>query len=417
MDPRQALGTRLTTVSRTFERRVATANVPVHRASTVLFDTLSQADAVGAAVAQGERHASTYGTVGTATTFALMDAVAELEGGPDGFRAALMPSGLAAITHVLLALLSPGDHLLVSDSVYGPMRVFCDGMLRRFGIEATYFSPTIGQGASGAGASSGTGVPAFDPAPLAALVRPNTRMIYLESPGSYTFELQDVPGICAFARDRGLLTVIDNAWASPLLARPFDWGVDVSVLPLTKYWSGHADVLMGAAVVREALWPRLWAGVRQLGTCVGGDDAWLILRGMRTLEARLRMHEQTGLALARWLQTRPEVARVLHPALASHPQHALWKRDFLGASGLFGFELHGAGAAQLAALCENRRHFAIGYSWGGYESLIMPGKIGSLRTVEPWRGGALVRVHAGLESAEALIEDLGEGLDAMRRAG
>lgn len=406
MEQRQALGTRLTTVSRAFERRIATANVPVHRASTVLFDTLSQADAIGAAVAQGERHASTYGTVGTATTFALMDAVAELEGGPEGFRAALMPSGLAAITHVLLALLSPGDHLLVSDSVYGPMRGFCDGMLRRFGIEATYFSPTIGQGG-----------PAFDPSALAALVRPNTRMVYLESPGSYTFELQDVPGICAFARERGLVTVIDNAWASPLLARPFDWGVDVSVIPLTKYWSGHADVLMGAAVVRDALWPRLWAGVRQLGTCVGGDDAWLILRGMRTLEARLRMHEQTGLALARWLETRPEVARVLHPALPTHPQHALWQRDFLGASGLFAFELRSASPVQLAALCEGRRHFAIGYSWGGYESLIMPGKIGSLRSVEPWQGGPLVRVHAGLESPEALIEDLAEGLDAMRRAG
>ena len=401
----QDLRSRAITAARAFNAPLATANLPVHRASTVLFESLAHAEAAGAQVAAGARHASTYGTVGTPTTFALMDAVAELEGGA-GCRAALMSSGLSAITTVLFALLSPGDHLLVSDSVYGPTRTFCDGLLARFGVRTTYFRPTIGQGAAGG----------FDAAPLAALVRPETRVIYLESPGSYTFEVQDVPGICAFARARDILTVIDNAWASPLLARPFDWGVDASVVPLTKYWSGHADVLMGALVVREALWPRLWPALRQLGGCVGGDDAWLILRGMRTLDVRLRAHEQSALAVARWLQGRPEVRAVLHPALPSHPQHALWKRDFTGASGLFSFELHEANPAQLAALCEGRRHFGIGYSWGGYESLIMPARIASLRSAAPWTGGPLVRVHIGLEDPDSLIADLEEGLDALRAA-
>lgn len=408
-DAAARLRTLLATVGREPTVRVATANLPVHRASTVLFDTLAQAEAAGAAVAVGRRHASTYGTVGTETTFALADAVAALESGDtDGFRAALMPSGLAAITAALLAFLRPGDHLLVSDSVYGPARVFCDGLLAEFGVETTYFDPTIGQGLDA------SGEPVFDPAPLEALLRPNTRALYLESPGSYTFEIPDMPALCAFARARGLLTMIDNAWASPLLARPFDWGVDVSIVPLTKYWSGHADTLMGAVVVRDAHWPALWRGVRQLGLCVGGDDAWLMLRGLRTLDVRMARHQRAALAVARWLEGRPEVARVLHPALPSHPQHALWKRDFLGACGLFGFELaRSAAPARLAALCEGRRHFRIGYSWGGYESLIMPARIGALRTARPWTGGPLVRLHIGLEDPQALVDDLAEGLDAM----
>lgn len=399
------LRTRAASIARTFDAPLAVANLPVHRASTVLFDSLAHADAAGAQVAVGQRHASTYGTVGTPTTFALMDAVAALEGG-QGCRAALMSSGLAAITTALFGLLAPGDHLLVSDSVYGPTRTFCNGLLARFGVQTTYFSPTVGQCPDGG----------FDAAALAALVRPETRLIYLESPGSYTFEIQDVPAICAFARERGILVAVDNAWASPAFARPFDWGVDVSIVPLTKYWSGHADVLMGAVVVREQLWPRLWGAVRQLGTCVGGDDAWLVLRGMRTLDVRLRQHERSALTVARWLQQRPEVAAVLHPALPSHPQHHLWQRDFSGASGLFSFELRDAGAAHLAALCEGRRHFGIGYSWGGYESLIMPARIASLRTAAPWTGGPLVRLHIGLEDPAALIADLQEGFDAMHRA-
>jgi cystathionine beta-lyase len=391
-------GTRLVATGRRFERRVATVNLPVVRASSVLFDTLEQADAEGAAAMAGERHRTTYATSGTPTTLALADALAEIEGGPHRCRAAVMPSGLAAISIPLLAYCKPGDHVLMSDSVYGPARGFATTMLARYGVETEFYDPSIGAG-------------------IEALLRPNTRIVYLESPGSYTFEIQDVPAICRVARARGVLTMIDNAWASPAFARPFDWGVDVSLLPLTKYWGGHADLLMGAAIVREEHWLPLWQAVRQTGVCVGGDDAFLVLRGLRTAEVRMRRHERTALEVARWLETRPEVARVLHPALPSHPQHALWKRDFSGSSGLFSFELKAAKPARLAALCERRAHFRIGYSWGGFESLIMPAKIASLRTARPWTGGQLIRIHCGLDDPADLIADLDAGFAAMAAAG
>jgi cystathionine beta-lyase len=255
------------------------------------------------------------------------------------------------------------------------------------------------------------------PSGIDALITPQTRVVYLESPGSYTFEIQDVPAICRVARARGVISMIDNAWASPVMARPFDWGVDVSLLPLTKYWGGHADLLMGAAIVREEHGLPLWQAVRQLGICVGGDDAFLVLRGLRTAQVRMRQHEATALTVARWLEGRPEVASVLHPALPSHPQHALFKRDFLGSSGLFSFELKAATPEQLAALCERRHHFKIGYSWGGFESLIMPAKISALRTVRAWTGGPLVRLHCGLEDPQDLINDLEQGIVAMAAAG
>jgi len=388
---------RLVDAGRHFDRPVATVNLPVTRASSVLFETLAAADAEGAAAMAGERHRSTYATSGTPTTMALADALAEVEGAGHACRAALMPSGLAAISVPLLAYCSPGDHVLMSDSVYGPARGFATTLLARYGVRTEFYDPAIGAG-------------------IEALLKPDTRVVYLESPGSYTFEIQDVPAICRVARARGVLTMIDNAWASPAFARPFDWGVDVSLLPLTKYWGGHADFLMGAAVVREAHWSTLWQAVRQLGVCVGGDDAFLALRGLRTAEVRMRRHEATALEVARWLEARPEVARVLHPALPSHPQHALWRRDFSGSSGLFSFELKAATPAQLAALCERRRFFRIGYSWGGFESLIMPAKIGTLRTAKPWTGGPLVRVHCGLEDAADLVADLDAGLAAMARA-
>ncbi|HYF59218.1 MAG TPA: cystathionine beta-lyase [Burkholderiaceae bacterium] len=389
---------RLVAAGRRVGRRIDTVNLPVNRASSVLFETLAQTDEEGAAAMAGERHRSTYATSGTPITFALMDALAEIEGGGHACRAALMPSGLAAISIPLLAYTKPGDHVLMSDSVYGPARTFATTMLARFGVRTEFYPPTIGAG-------------------IEALIRPETRIVYLESPGSYTFEIQDVPAICAVARSRGVMTMIDNAWGSPAFARPFDWGVDVSLLPLTKYWGGHADLLMGAAVVREAHWPALWQAVRQTGTCVGGDDAFLVLRGLRTAEVRMRRHEATALEVARWLEGRAGVARVLHPALPSHPQHALWKRDFSGASGLFSFELESATPARLAALCERRRYFRIGYSWGGFESLIMPARLGTLRTVAPWTGGPLVRLHCGLEDAADLIADLDEGFAAMAAAG
>ena len=397
---------RLIEAGRRSASAVATANLPVHRASTVLFDTLEAAAAAGRGSQAGDPHITSYGTAGTPSTFALMDALAQIEGAGHETRAALMPSGLSAITTLFLAMLKRGDHLLVPDSVYGPTRSFCDGMLADHGIAVEYYAP---------------GMPASR---LAERFTGHTRMLYMESPGSYTFEVQDVPALCELARTRGVLTAIDNAWASPVFSRPFDWGVDASVLPLTKYWSGHSDVLMGAVVVRQEHWPALWRAVRQLGLCVGGDDAFLILRGLRTAHVRMHRHQHNALEVARWLETRPEVSRVLHPALASHPQHAIWQRDFSGASGLFSFELDRAATGGLgegfnvatAALCEGRRHFGIGYSWGGFESLIMPARIEASRSVEPWRGGALVRVHIGLEDPADLIADLEEGFEAMRQA-
>jgi len=390
--------TQLVSAGRHFDRPVATVNLPLTRASSVLFETLALAEAEGTAAMAGEVHRTTYATSGTPTTMALMDALADIEGAPHRCRAAIMPSGLAAISVALLAYCKPGDHVLMSDSVYGPARTFATTLLARYGVVTEYFDPHIGAG-------------------IDALITPQTRIVYLESPGSYTFEIQDVPAICRVARARGVISMIDNAWASPVMARPFDWGVDVSLLPLTKYWGGHADLLMGAAIVREEHWLPLWQAVRQLGICVGGDDAFLVLRGLRTAQVRMRQHEATALTVARWLEGRPEVASVLHPALPSHPQHALFKRDFLGSSGLFSFELKAATPAQLAALCEQRHHFKIGYSWGGFESLIMPAKISALRTVRPWTGGPLVRLHCGLEDAQDLIKDLEQGLAAMAAAG
>lgn len=387
---------------RGISRPIRVVNPPVVRASSVVFDSIADAFAEGPPAVAGELHRSTYATSGTETTFALMDAVAALEGRPHACRAALMPSGLAAISTALLAFTRPGDHVLMSDSVYGPARVFATTMLARFGVRTTFFDPTL---------------PAEGPGGLAGLLEESTRVIYLESPGSYTFEIQDVPAICALARERGILTMLDNTYASPCLARPFDWGVDMTVIALTKYWAGHADLLMGAVVVREAHWRTLWQAVRQLGMCVGGDDAWLVLRGMRTLDARMRRHQETALAVARWLEDRPEVRRVLHPGLPSHPGHELFRRDFLGSCGLFSFELEPASDEQVAALCNGRRHFAIGYSWGGFESLIMPAALRSVRTVTPWNGGPLIRLHCGLEDADTLIADLAEGFAALGRIG
>lgn len=382
---------------------IRTANLPVYRASTVLFETLEEAKARVEAADRGESGASHYGTIGTPTTFALRDALARIEGSGHPCRAALMPSGLMAITSLLLAYLKPGDHLLVTDSVYGPTRIICNGILSRWGVLTTWYDPTI------------------TPEKLEALIQPSTRMIFLESPGSYTFEIQDVPGICAMARKHKVITAIDNAWGSPVFAKPFDWGVDASVLPLTKYWSGHADVLMGAVVVREEHWLPLWRTVRELGVSVGGDDAALILRGMRTIDVRMRRHQDNALEIARWLECRPEVGAVLHPALPTHPQHQLWKRDFTGSSGLFSFELKKNSEGkkptpkQIAAFCEGRRYFGIGYSWGGFESLIFPARIESLRTIAPWQGGPLIRVHIGLEDPVDLIADLEEGFSSMAK--
>jgi cysteine-S-conjugate beta-lyase len=390
--PDHDLSSRLVEAGRSGVPHTPIANPPVYRASTILFESLEEAQRLGPQTATGDAHVTTYGTVGTSTTFALMDALSAIEGRGHDTRAALAPSGLAAITTALIAFLKPGDHLLMSDSVYGPARTFAQGLLARMGVSTTFFAAQA------------------SPVELETLRQPNTKVLFLESPGSYTFELHDTPALCAWARAKGLVSMIDNTWATPVFARPFDWGVDISLMALTKYWSGHSDVLMGAMVVRQEHWLTLWSAVRQLGLCVGGDDAFLVLRGLRTAEVRMRQHEASALALARWLSTRPEVKRVLHPGLESHPQHALWRRDFSGASGLFSFELPlGTTSAQVAALVNQRRHFGIGYSWGGFESLIMAAQLSQLRSVQPWAGGPLVRLNIGLEDPASLMADLEEG--------
>jgi cysteine-S-conjugate beta-lyase len=410
--PTSSLATELSHIARTFESKIRTVNLPIQRGSTVLFDSIAEAFAAGEASVRGDTNGSTYGTVGLSTTIALMDAVAAIEGRGHVTKAALMPSGLNAIATAMLAFLKAGDHLLVIDSVYGPTRMFCDGILARMNIATTYYEPN-------ASAQE-----------IAALVQPNTRVLYMESPGSYTFEIQDVPAICKVianintgrTSDDHVITMIDNAWGSPMFANAFDWGVDVSILPLTKYWSGHSDVLMGAVVVRDHLWLKLWAVEKAMGVCVSGDDAYLILRGIRTVAVRMQQQQQTTLAVAQWLQSHPAVESVLYPALADHPQHDLWKRDFSGASGLFSFELKSSlfkdltndqHWSKIALLCDKREHFGIGYSWGGYESLIMPARIGSARTAKKWQKGPLVRLQIGLENSEDLIKDLANGLNLL----
>jgi cysteine-S-conjugate beta-lyase len=416
-----SLATELSHIARSFESKIRTVNLPIQRGSTVLFDSIAEAFAAGEASMRGETNGSTYGTVGLSTTIALMDAVAAIEGRGHATKAALMPSGLNAIATAMLAFLKAGDHLLVIDSVYGPTRIFCDSVLANLSISTTYYSPTSS-------------------APeIAAMIKPNTRVLYMESPGSYTFEIQDVPAICEAITyinakrepEKQVVTMIDNAWGSPMFANAFDWGVDVSILPLTKYWSGHSDVLMGAVIVRDHLWKELWQIEKAMGVCVSGDDAYLILRGLRTIAVRMQQQQQTSLAVANWLQNHPSVKSVLYPALESHPQHSLWKRDFSGASGLFSFELKPhlfenlssvQHWAKMGLLCNKRAHFGIGYSWGGYESLIMPARIDHARSVKKWhtegtnqsvRNGPLVRLQIGLENAQDLIDDLSLGLQLL----
>jgi cystathionine beta-lyase len=368
-------------------------NPPVYHASTVLFPTL-------AALEESVRHLNEpgrvhYGRYGTPTVFALEEAVARLEGGE---QAIALPSGLAAITVALTAFLGAGDHLLMVDTVYGPVRKFCDNHLARFGVETTYYDPLIGDG-------------------IAALIRPDTRVVYLESPGSLTFEVQDVPAIAAAARAAGAVVVMDNTWATPLFCKPFGLGVDVSIHAATKYIVGHSDAMLGLVVTRDALFPTLKATAHGFGHAAAPDDCYLALRGFRTLSVRLQRHQATGLILARWLLQRPEVARVLHPALPDAAGHALWKRDFSGASGLFGVILNSFPKSAVAAMVDGMTLFGMGFSWGGYESLILPVRPESVRSATRWTApGPTLRVHAGLEDPEDLIADLAAGFDRLTAA-
>jgi cystathionine beta-lyase len=364
-------------------------NPPVYHASTILFPTLSalEESAKGRA-----RRSVVYGRRGTPTLFALEDAVAELEGGD---TCVLCPSGLAAVSVALLAFLKAGDHLLMTDSVYGPTRVFCDTVLRRFGVETTYYDPLIGSG-------------------IAGLIRAETHVVFTESPGSLTFEVQDIPAIVEAAYAKGALVLMDNTWASPLFFKALEHGVDVAIQAGTKYLVGHSDVMIGTATARGAVGEQLRRFHGTLGQTAGPDDVYLTQRGLRTLGVRLRRHEETGLRLARWLQTRPEVTRVLHPALPGDSGHEIWKRDFLGASGLFAIVLKPCSKPALAAMVDHLRLFGMGYSWGGYESLILPSDPAPIRTATAWTDeGLLLRIHAGLEDPDDLIADLAAGFDRL----
>ena len=376
-------------LGRTPGKWLGAVNTPVFRASTILFPTVAALKAA----ADGRYPGLTYALHGVPTVTDLQAAMAELEG---GHAALAVPSGLTATTLPLLALLNPGDHLLVTDSVYGPTRRFCDLHLKRMGVAVTYYDPLLG-------------------ADIAREFRPETRVVFVESPGSLTFDVQDVPAIAEVAHARGALVVMDNTWATPLFFRAFDHGVDVSVHAATKYIGGHSDVLLGLIVGNAATYPalhRLWT---DMGVTASSDDCFLGLRGLRTLPTRLARQQTSGFMIAEWLRARPEVKEVLHPGLPGARGHELWKRDFRGASSLFGVVLHPVAEARIAAMLDGLELFSMGWSWGGFESLVIPTWPERTRTATTWNpGGPCLRFAIGLEEPEDLVADLEAGFARLR---
>lgn len=364
-------------------------NPPIVRGSTVLYPTADDLHA--------HRGEFQYGRHGTPTTKALQEALMALEG-PNCAGVGLAPSGVAAISTALLAILKAGDHLLVIDSAYRPTRNFCDSLLKRYGIETTYFDPLIGAG-------------------IEKLFKPNTRAVLVEAPGSQSFEMPDIPAIAAVAHAKGALVVDDNTWATPLFHRSLDQGVDISIQAATKYLGGHSDIMFGTISANAKTWPLIAEAIRLLGVCAGPDDVFLTLRGIRTLAVRLAHHQQSGLEMARWLAARPEVQRVIHPALETDSGHAIWKRDFTGATGLFSIVLKPAPQETVDAFLNTVTLFGMGYSWGGFESLVIPFDCASYRTATKWNpGGPTLRFHIGLENLDDLKADLARGFDAFNAA-
>jgi cystathionine beta-lyase len=361
-------------------------NPPVVHASTVLFpnaETMSN---------HGQKY--TYGTRGTPTTEALCEAINTLEGAAGTI---VLPSGLAAVTVPLLAFLSPGDHALIVDTVYGNVRHFCDTELARLGVDVQYYDPGMG-------------------AEIETLFKANTRLVHLEAPGSNTFEMQDVPAISAVSHKREIVVTMDNTWATPLFFRPLDFGADVSIQASTKYPAGHADVLMGTVSANAKHWPRVHEISGALGMCAAPDDAYQVLKGLRTMGVRLERHYQSAFAIAEWLEKHADVTRVLYPALRSSPGHTLWRRDFRGASGVFSFVLRVASAEDVTrksqAFLNALSLFGLGYSWGGYASLALAVNIETRRSITAPEGGALIRLQVGLEDVSDLIGDLERGFAA-----
>ena len=363
------------------EAHFGAVNTPVYRASTILFPDMASLKA--------NAQPYTYGRRGTPTSRSFEDAVTQLEG---GVRTVMVPSGLNACITALLTVCGAGDRLLVVDSVYEPTRQFCDTTLKHFGVTTEYFAPG---------------------ADIAPLIKANTKAVFCESPGSLTFEVQDIPAIAAAAHARNVSVLLDNTWGTPVHFQAIAHGVDLSIQAATKYVGGHADVMLGYITANESHAKRLVDAHGCMGLFAGADDIWLALRGLRTLPVRLKRHQETALALCHWLKARPEVARILNPALPGDPSHALWKRDFRGANGLFGLVLKPVPEAAVAAFIDGLHHFRIGYSWGGFESLVIPAHI--KRTVKPFAGeGPVLRFHAGLEDAGDLIADLERGFERLR---
>ncbi len=383
---RRRARTRLVHAGRDPFEQFGFVNTPIYRGSTVLQPTLADLEA-----RHGKRFI--YGTLGTPTTEALEKAWSEIAGAAG---TVLASSGLAAITVALLTAVKAGDHVLVTDSAYLPTRTFCDVFLARMGVETSYYDPLIGGG-------------------IAALMRPNTKAVLVEAPGSQSFEMQDVPAIAEAAHARGACVIMDNTWATPLFFPPHERGVDLAIEAGTKYLSGHSDLLLGLVSANEQWLKPLRQTFNLFAMCAGPDDVFLALRGLRTMDLRLREAERQGFALAEWLKRRPEVSRVLHPGLEDDPGHAIWKRDFLGASGLFSVILKPVPRAALAALLDGLELFGMGYSWGGYESLVIPFDCRSYRTATTWAPeGPALRFSVGLEDIEDLKADLDQGFTRMR---
>ncbi|HLZ05173.1 MAG TPA: cystathionine beta-lyase [Bradyrhizobium sp.] len=387
-NPQQA-ETRLVTAGRDTKAQKGFVNPPVFHGSTVLYPTAEDLHA--------HRSEFQYGRHGTPTTRALQDVLMTLES-PQCAGVGLAPSGLAAISTTLLAVAKAGDHILVCDNAYRPTRNFCNGMLARYGVETTYFDPLIGSG-------------------IEALFKPNTRAVLVEAPGSQSFEMPDIPAIAGVAHARGALVIDDNTWATPLYHRSLELGVDISMQAGTKYIGGHSDIMFGTISANATAWPIIAENIRLLGVCAGPDDVYLALRGMRTLSVRLAQHYRSGLEMARWLARRPEVLRVLHPALESDPGHAIWKRDFTGASGLFSIVLQPKPQKAVDAMLDSLKLFGMGFSWGGFESLAIPFDCSEYRTATKWApGGPTLRLHIGLENLDDLKADLDRGFAVFNAA-
>jgi cysteine-S-conjugate beta-lyase len=382
---KEKAATRLSHTGREPARQHGFVNTPIYRGSTVLFPTMAAIEA--------NDQAYTYGRTGTPTVRALEEAIAELEG---GHRTLLTPSGLSAIVTSLLAFARAGDEVLVVDSIYRPARRFCDNVLGRLGVKITYYDPLIGAG-------------------IEKLIGEQTRVVFTESPGSQTFEVQDIPAIAEAVHAAGAVLILDNTWATPLFFKPFTHGADVSIQAATKYIVGHADAMLGAVTASENTAQAIQRTHEDLGLCPGPEDVYLGLRGLRSLGVRLERHQKSALELARWLAERPEVARVIHPALPSDPGHAIWKRDFTGSSGLFSMVLKPVAREKVAAMLDGLKLFGMGYSWGGFESLILPFDPSEYRTATKWKAeGPAIRLHIGLEDVDDLKADLEAGFARLR---